>query len=161
MFSWNFLNNLLVKIQFPRYELRRIKSSIICQTLNCLGNWYFNFFFMLLQSKHFECVTCHHSCTFYTSLCVSPLLPQIIYKVKLISKFIYLASMRSWLVLNFTFMFGGILLLIPLWLEQISMSLHPILDTRISMLHAPSRSDHPPWILKQGGLESSGQILSS
>ena len=39
----------------------------------------------------------------------------------------------------------------------------PILDTRISVLHPffLSRSGYPPWILKSGGLESSGLSLSS
>ena len=40
--------------------------------------------------------------------------------------------------------------------------MNPILDTRISVFHPPpSRSDYPPWILKQAGLESFGQRLIS
>ena len=46
------------------------------------------------------------------------------------------------------------------------LTFNPILDTIISFrsfVHPPppSRSDHPPWTLKQGGLESSGQQLVS
>ena len=41
--------------------------------------------------------------------------------------------------------------------------LHPILDTQMSVLRPPSRSDHPPppLSLKRGGLDSSGQRLIS
>ena len=38
----------------------------------------------------------------------------------------------------------------------------PLFDTRISVrlsILCPSRSDYPPWILKRGGLESSGRIF--
>ena len=38
---------------------------------------------------------------------------------------------------------------------------NPISDARISMLLALSHSCYPPWILKLGGLESSGQRLIS
>ena len=38
--------------------------------------------------------------------------------------------------------------------------LYTKLDTRISVLRS-SRSGDPPWILKRGGLESSGRIPSS
>ena len=44
--------------------------------------------------------------------------------------------------------------------NKIYMFIYPILDTRISSVRL-SRSDHPPWILKRGGLESSGQRLIS
>ena len=38
--------------------------------------------------------------------------------------------------------------------------MYPILDKRISGL-SPPRSGYPPWILKRGGLESSGRRLIS
>ena len=45
---------------------------------------------------------------------------------------------------------------------QMLIILYPILDTRISFIRpAPSRSGDPPWILKRGVLESSGQRLIS
>ena len=46
---------------------------------------------------------------------------------------------------------------------QTSAGDHPILDTRISvrLSFRVSRSDHPPWILKGDGLESSGRRLIS
>ena len=46
-------------------------------------------------------------------------------------------------------------------LVALLLNLHPKLDTRFSVRPPPSRSGYPPWILKRGGLESSGRIPSS
>ena len=48
--------------------------------------------------------------------------------------------------------------------SQLSVRINPILNTRINRLWTSlplSRSGYPPWILKRGGLESSGQNGSS